>query len=414
MNIRIICIGDELLSGDTVNTNLAAVADLLAQNGLAVSAETCVPDNRDDILDALRLASAAEAVILIGGLGPTDDDLTRPVTAEFLQRPLHLDAAVRDRIVAFLGARGRTMAPRPLDIQSQVPEGAIVLTNRNGTAPGLVMEDHDTLWALLPGPPRECIPMAAEQLLPLLLAKAPQRLATLTVRVCGRPESEVEAIAKQAIASLQPQPHFAICIKSDCIMLRLSLPDLAEHDAVLRQAYDALATAFGDQLLPEGCTTAAEYLGKLLVKRQLVMATAESCTGGGIAQTLTAIPGSSEWFVGGVVTYANEWKQNFLGVSAETLATVGAVSEPTVHQMLDGLRDRCGVPAGVAVSGIAGPGGGTPDKPVGTVVIGAFAPGWKVVRTMHYPGRRDAVRQRAISGCLNLLIQGLLGTAANH
>ena len=148
-------------------------------------------------------------------------------------------------------------------------------------------------------------------------------------------------------------------------------------------------------------------LGDTLRQRQLTLATAESCTGGGIAHAITAVPGSSDWFVGTMVTYSNEWKHKFLGVDNETLATYGAVSEQTVHEMLRGLNERCGVPAGMAVSGIAGPGGGTPDKPVGTVVIGAFAPGWTCVKTMHYQGGREDVRNSTICDVIDLLYEGL-------
>lgn len=409
MIIRIICIGDELLSGDTINTNLAFIGDTLANHGLAVASEQCVPDDADAIKAALAANDGADAVILVGGLGPTQDDLTRPVTAEYLGRPLAVDCNLRERIQRYLGTRTCVHVPAVLDIQAQVPHGAEILHNNNGTAPGLLIKQNNTLWALLPGPPRELHPMFTEQLLPKLLNAADNRLDSLTVRICGMPESIVETTASQAIQPLE-NLHFAICIKPDHIMVRLTTPLTETSHQRLQDARKRLQTAFGNKLLPENADSAVQYLGLLLQERNLVMATAESCTGGGIAQAITAIPGSSSWFVGGMVTYANEWKEQCLGVSHETLETVGAVSEETVHQMLDGLKNRWGVPAGVAVSGIAGPGGGTPTKPVGTVVIGAFAPHWKCVKTMHYNGLRDTVRQRSIAGCVNLLIQGLLDT----
>ena len=407
MNIRIICIGDELLSGDTINTNLATVGDILAQNGLSISGEQCAPDDHDSIVNALNSADGAEVVIIIGGLGPTKDDLTRPVTAEYLHRPLHLDQTIRQHIANYLGQRARTMPSDAIDTQAQVPEGAEILPNDNGTAPGLLMISPTTLWALLPGPPREMKPMFENYLLPRILEREEKHLEVLTVRICGLPESRVEAGADKAIAGI-PGLHFAICLKNDCIMIRLTTPESQDSHARLERARKALSDEFGFRLMPPDCITAAQYLGKILLAKGLVMATAESCTGGGIAHALTAIPGSSEWFVGGMVTYANEWKHNYLGVKNKTLETYGAISEETVHEMLNGLCIRCGVPAGVAVSGIAGPGGGTPEKPVGTVVIGAFAPGWRSVRTMHYNGLRDTVRLRSASSCINLLLEGLL------
>ncbi len=406
MNIRIICIGDELLSGDTVNTNLATVGDTLAQHGLSIAGEQCAPDDHDSIVQALSAADGADAVIIIGGLGPTKDDLTRPVTAEYLHRPLHLNTAIRNHIADYLGQRARVMPSEAIDTQAQVPEGADILPNDNGTAPGLAITTETTLWALLPGPPRELKPMLDNYLMPRILEREKEHLDVLTVRICGLPESRVEAGADAAIANI-PCLHFAICLKNDCIMVRLTTPHSADSTQRLAFARQSLTDTFGFRLMPDDCTSAVQYLGKILVEKGLVMATAESCTGGGIAQAITAIPGSSEWFCGGMVTYANEWKHAYLGVKNETLETYGAVSEETVHEMLDGLKDRCGVPAGVAVSGIAGPGGGTPEKPVGTVVIGAFAPGWRVIKTMHYNGLRDTVRLRSASSCINLLIEGL-------
>ena len=192
-------------------------------------------------------------------------------------------------------------------------------------------------------------------------------------------------------------------------MIRLSKPAGSDPQA-LGLAKQRLAKEFGHYLLPDECLSTAHYLGLLLKERHLMMATAESCTGGGIAAAMTDTAGSSEWIDGGVVTYANEWKMNVLGVREETLQRHGAVSEATVHQMLDGLQLRFDVQAGVAVSGIAGPGGGTPDKPVGTVVIGAYAPHWRCVKTFHFNGMRDTVRQRTANAAINLLITGLLET----
>ena len=409
MKIRIICIGDELLSGDTVNTNLAFIGEELANHGLNVSAESCVPDDMEAIHAAIREADGADVLIFIGGLGPTTDDLTRSAVASYLGLPIRVDESLKQHIINYLGERRKNMADAYLDIQSQVIETAELLPNNNGTAPGQLLHRGDAIWAMLPGPPREIKPMFCDILLPKILEKRDIAMETLTVRVCALPESIVESKARDAIQDISGL-HFAICIKKDCIMLRLSKP-VNENPQALPLAKQRLQKAFGHHLLPDCCLTTAHYLGLLLKERHLMIATAESCTGGGIAAAMTDTAGSSEWIVGGVVTYANEWKMNVLGVREETLQRHGAVSEATVHQMLDGLQMRFDAQAGVAVSGIAGPGGGTPEKPVGTVVIGAYAPHWRCVKTFHFTGLRDTIRQRTINAAINLLISGLLGVA---
>lgn len=405
MDIRIICVGDELLSGDTVNTNLAFLGDRLAQIGLALSEEHCVPDDEEAILRALSLCRGADVVFVMGGLGPTRDDLTRPTVAKFLGRALSLDENVRAGIQAYLGLRARVLPSDALDIQSQVPAGAQIIPNRNGTAPGLMLQDGSSRWILLPGPPREMGPMVDNEVVPMLRQQAADWDA-VTLHVCCRPESRVEKAVHEALGN-DHGLHLAFCIKHDNIMVRVS-KRRRDQGGDLPAAIAALRSAFGGLLLPEDCPCAAAYLGRLLRERGLVMATAESCTGGGIAAALTDIPGSSAWFAGAVVTYANEWKTRLLGVPAETLARHGAVSEETVHAMLSGLVANYGVTVGIAVSGIAGPGGGTAEKPVGTVVIGAIGPGWRDVRTMHFNGLRDTVRMRSATAGMNLLIEHLL------
>lgn len=406
MDIRIICVGDELLSGDTVNTNLAFLGDRLAQIGLAISEEHCVPDSEEAILRALSLCRGADLVFVMGGLGPTRDDLTRPTVAKFLGRGLSLDTDVRAGIQAYLGLRARTLPSDALDIQSQVPAGATIIPNRNGTAPGLLLQDGASRWILLPGPPREMSPMVDNEVVPMLRQQAADWDA-VTLHVCCRPESRVEKTVHEVLGDKHGL-HLAFCIKHDNIMVRVSKRRSDGNSGELPAAVAAMRRAFGGLLLPDDCPSAAAYLGRLLRERGLVMATAESCTGGGIAAALTEIPGSSEWFAGAVVTYANEWKTRLLGVPAETIAKHGAVSEETVQAMLNGLVANYDVPVGIAVSGIAGPGGGTAEKPVGTVVVGAIGPGWREVRSMHFNGLRDTVRMRSANAGMNLLIEHLL------
>ncbi|MDD4098896.1 MAG: CinA family nicotinamide mononucleotide deamidase-related protein [Lentisphaeria bacterium] len=406
MDIRVICVGDELLTGDTVNTNLAFIGDRLAQLGLAIQGELCVPDDEYRILEALRLCQTADVVIIVGGLGPTLDDLTRPTVAKFLGRELRLDPAVRDGIRAYLGARAATLPAAAFDTQAQIPDGAQIMPNHNGTAPGLLLRSGNTAWALLPGPPRELIPMFNQEFLPAILPQAQPDWDAVTLHVCGMPESAVEKLVRETLGP-SCGLHLAFCIKNDNIMVRLSQPCSCSHD-LQEQAVQALRNAFGFRLMPPRFQTAAEYLGALLTERRLTIATAESCTGGGVAAALTDVPGASNWFHGALVTYANEWKTLLLRVPGQTLAEHGAVSEPTVHAMLDGLLKNYPADLGIATSGIAGPGGGTPDKPVGTVVIGVASSAWRDVQTFHFHGLRDAIRSRTTATAINLMLANLL------
>ncbi|MBR5026442.1 MAG: hypothetical protein IKX48_15380, partial [Victivallales bacterium] len=271
MNIRIICIGDELLSGDTINTNLAFIGEELANHGLNVAAETCVPDDLDAIHNAIRQADGADVLIFIGGLGPTTDDLTRAAVASYLGLQIRVDESLKQRIVNYLGERRRNMADVYLDIQSQVIDTAELLPNNNGTAPGQIIHRDNALWALLPGPPREIKPMFINYLLPKILEKCDSIVETLTVRVCALPESIVESKARNAIQDISDL-HFAICIKKDCIMIRLSKPASSNPQA-LDLAKQRLQKEFGHYLLPDECLTTAHYLGILLKDRHLMMAT---------------------------------------------------------------------------------------------------------------------------------------------
>lgn len=407
MDLRIICVGDELLSGDTLNTNLLYIGDKLACAGLRLRKEVCVPDDEALLRQALSENREADVVLLVGGLGPTRDDLTRPTVASFLNRPLSVDNEVRDGIAKYLGQRARVMPGEAMETQAQVPQGAVVLPNRNGTAPGLLVEDECTLWFLLPGPPREMKPMFDEQVLPRILAKGLPEWDERSLRVVGVGESIVEKTVRDALGKDADVLHLAFCIKNDNVMVKLSKPH-GDGAVDLDGGYARVLEAFGPRRIPADCGSAAEYLGHILKERGLTISTAESCTGGGIAAAITDIAGSSEWFTGAFVTYSNEWKTRQLGVSEVTLGKYGAVSPQTVCQMLDGLLEGGGADLGIAVSGIAGPGGGTPDKPVGTVYVGIAGNGWRIIRRMHFNGLRDTVRMRTSNAAINMMIDKIL------
>lgn len=408
MVVSVISVGNELLNGDTLNTNFAYLGERLAGIGLPLHRETCVPDDRDAIRDALlRALTDSAAVITIGGLGPTCDDLTRTVVAETLGLALHEDADVATAIHTYLARRGVSIPAEAVRLQSLVPASAQVLANPNGTAPGLWCEGNGRATVvMLPGPPSEFRPLVDDAVLPRLLRampSTPQRARV--VRVAGLPESTVEERTDAALAST-PALQIAYCARPGCVTVRLSDPQ--QRPDLLAVAEARLRHAFAELALPPDCLTPADHVAQLLQARGLCLATAESCTGGLVAAAVTDIPGSSAWFAGALVTYSNEWKHALLGVRKQTLAEHGAVSEPVVREMLTGLRDRFGVAAAIALSGIAGPSGGTPEKPVGTVYLGVCADAVETVTRVQFPGNRRSVRERATAMAFVLLRNALL------
>jgi nicotinamide-nucleotide amidase len=405
--VSVISIGNELLNGDTLNTNLVYLGQRLADAGIPLQREFCVPDEPAAIRAALHDARAhSEVVITIGGLGPTSDDLTRAVVAADLGLELREDPRVAAAIRAYLARRGVTVPTEAVRLQALVPRSAEVLDNPNGTAPGLWCElPGPALVVMLPGPPSEFCPMVDAAFLPRLLRRQPATQArSRVVRVAGLGESHVEARDVQTLSGLAGI-EVAYCARPGCVTVRLSAP---QHPEALDAAEERLRTAFADLALPAACQTPAEHVAILLRGRGLTLATAESCTGGLIASVATDIPGSSDWFAGAVVAYANAWKENLLGVRPQTLAEHGAVSVPVVREMLAGLHERFHVAAAIAVSGIAGPAGGTPQKPVGTVVLGISVPGSVELANLSFPGNRRSVRERAAATAFVRLRQALL------
>jgi nicotinamide-nucleotide amidase len=406
--VSVISVGNELLNGDTLNTNLAYLGERLANAGVPLHRELCVPDDCEAIREALLRALAdSAAVITIGGLGPTCDDLTRTVVAQTLGLALREDEVVATDIRAFLARRAVTIPAEAIRLQSLVPESALVLANPNGTAPGLWCECPGRATViLLPGPPAEFRPMVDAAVLPRLLRALPSTFQpSRVVRVAGLGESYVEECVNATLTAA-PALQIAYCARPGCVTVRLTDP---QHRAdLLAAAETKLRQAFAELALPADCLTPADHVARLLQARGLHLATAESCTGGLVAAAATDIPGSSAWFDGALVTYSNPWKHSLLGVRQQTLEAHGAVSEPVVREMLAGLRERFGVRAAIAVSGIAGPAGGTPEKPVGTVYLGVCADTLTTVTRLHFPGNRRTVRERATAMAFVMLRNALL------
>ncbi|NOY79877.1 MAG: CinA family nicotinamide mononucleotide deamidase-related protein [Kiritimatiellaeota bacterium] len=412
MQIHVLCIGDELLSGNTLNTNLAFLGRSLADAGYRVRREICIPDTPEAI-EAAVVAELAEAdiVITIGGLGPTSDDVTRPVVARALGLSLRLDRGVLREIQAYLSRRNVRVPSHAIETQAMVPEGALVLPNRTGTAPGLwCVADTGKAVVMLPGPPRELRPMFLESVLPRLRRLAPPDRIFRILKVCGVPESTVAARV-EALLPAFPGVSPAYCAKPAEVALRLCAPP--DRGAVLAAAADRVREELADAVLPEDAPNLPAAVGKALRERAWALATAESCTAGGIAAAITDVPGASSYFAGGVVAYSNAVKLNVLGVSGATLHQFGAVSAETVAEMVRGVRRLLEVETAVAVTGIAGPDGGTPEKPVGLVYIATAVRDHVRVRRFLFPGSRENIRLRTVTVALNDLRLHILGTVGD-
>jgi nicotinamide-nucleotide amidase len=395
MNIELLNTGSELLLGRVLNTHQQWLCRRLADHGYAVARQVTVPDTASDIQTAVREAlGRADLVIVTGGLGPTSDDLTRDLIAQWLGKKLRLDDAVLDHIKKRFAARNLPM-PKNNEVQALVPEGALVLANPNGTAPGLAMKIEPaegrvprapnsekvgdsrssplgTQWlVMLPGPPRELRPMFDDQVVPLLRREFPPAAPFVcrTLRTSGIAESRVQEKIGSPLYKLEAMGlEVGYCARVGQVDVRLSARG-ADAEQVVREAAAIVQRMFGAQIYGFDDEEIAAVVVRLLTDRRKTLAVAESCTGGCIAHCVTNVPGASAVFPGGYVTYSNELKRKCLGVRAETLAAHGAVSEAVAREMAEGARRETGADYALAVTGIAGPGGGTTDKPVGTVFI---------------------------------------------
>lgn len=397
MRIEILNTGTELLLGGTVNTHGAWIGRALFPLGLRATRQTTVPDG-EPIREALEeMVGRCDALIVTGGLGPTSDDLTRELTAEVLGLELITDEAALRSIESFFALRGRPMAEANKK-QALCPVGADVLPNPNGTAPGVYVPPRlngrsRCAVFLLPGPPRELYPMFEAEVVPRLraLAGIEHPPAVLELKFTGIGESDFHQGIDERLAAISGL-EFGYCAHIGEVDLRL-----IGEPGVLREARAIALDKFADHLINEDGTSMEQTVVRLLRSRGWSMATAESCTGGLIADRLTNVPGASEVFSCGFVTYANEAKTKQLGVCPETLAKHGAVSEEVAREMAEGALREAGVEIAVAVTGIAGPDGGTEEKPVGTAWIGLASRGGATTAFRVYQPRNRHDFKRAVS-----------------
>ena len=411
---EILAVGSELLTPHRIDTNSLHLTAVLNALGIDVRFKGVVGDDPAALAGAFRTAlSRVDLVMSTGGLGPTADDLTRESAAEVLGRPLVRDATVEAAIRRRFEQRRLHMPEGNLK-QADVPAGGEALPNPNGTAPGIWLAHGEQIIVLLPGPPREMREIYSAHVADRLAARAGGRqVRRRVIRIAGRAESHVDEIAAPiytpwAVAAIPVET--SILASPGQIELHLSARghDLPALDRALEAGVQTLAVALAPAVFSVDGRPLESVVGDLLAARGWTLAVAESCTGGLVGARLTDVAGSSAWFAGGVIAYANESKHRDLGVDPDLLRRHGAVSEPVAEAMADGARARFGTDAALSITGIAGPDGGTPDKPVGTVAIAIRAGEASRARTFRFAGDRHMVRQQSAIAALEMLRQALI------
>jgi nicotinamide-nucleotide amidase len=405
MKAEIIAVGSELLTPDRIDTNSLFLTEELNKLGIEVLRKTIVGDHRELLAEAFRDAlQRVPVVISCGGLGPTEDDLTRETLAELLGRRLQRNEAVVHQIEARFRSFKREMPALNLR-QAMVPEGAEVLENPRGTAPGLWIEDKGRMIALLPGPPRELKPLFFEQVLPRLLRNAPNvRMFHRELHVTGLGESHVEERIRQIYMRYTGVNTTILAVPGEIqIHLRRWTDNTVEANHTLDEIERGMELALGERIFAHAALSLEQVVAQLLIDNRATIAAAESCTGGLLAERLTRIPGSSNYFLGGVVCYSNEMKTAWADVPPEMIASKGAVSSEVAIALAEGIRRRVGSTFGVGITGIAGPSGGTEEKPVGSVHIALAAQGGTKERLVHLPGDREGIRFYASQIALDMV-----------
>lgn len=406
MQAEIVSIGDEILLGMIADTNSAYLSDKLANHGIAVRRQTTVGDDLDAITDAVSAASGrADLVIVTGGIGPTADDVTRQAVAAAANAPLRMD----DEWLAVIQGkfqRRKVEMPKSNQVQALIPEGATRIFNPSGTAAGFYLMIDGAEVAVFPGVPPELKAMFEQEYLPGLLERAAtgRVIVTRSVKCFGLPESLINEKIERLMGPGK-NPLVGLLAKDAVISVKVTAS--AEHErtalAMIDEVKQQVRERLGDYVFGEDDDGLQTAVARLLGERGLTLCTAESCTGGLIAERLTEISGSSKYFLGGAVTYSNEMKIDLLGVPERLFGEVGAVSSEVAQAMAEGIRERTGADYGISVTGIAGPAGGTAEKPVGLVYIGIADLTGTQVKELRLSGAREHIRDRTAKHALNLL-----------
>jgi nicotinamide-nucleotide amidase len=406
---EILCVGTELLLGDIVNTNAAFLSRELAALGFAVYHHSVVGDNPARLRDALELAlSRSDLVVMSGGLGPTKDDLTKETVASYFGLELEMREDCLEEIRSYFARTGRVMSENNAK-QAMIPRGARVLTNRYGTAPAIAISEQEKTVIMLPGPPVELIPIFHEEAIPYLRERGGATIFSRNVNIFGMGESAVAQKLDKLLCESQNPTVAPYCKEGE---VRLRVTARAESEQIATEMCDRvvdeiLQSEVGEFVYGIDADSMESVLVDKLHAHGLTLSAAESCTGGLIAKRITDIPGCSDVFFGGCVTYTNEVKQRLLGVSADTLDAHGAVSRETAIEMARGVRERTGSDVGISATGIAGPGGGTEETPVGTVFLGISTKDGDGYRKLSLSSRRsrEFIRIVAATNAYDMVIK---------
>ncbi|MBF7095716.1 competence/damage-inducible protein A [Alkalibacter mobilis] len=409
MKGEIINVGTEILIGDILNTNAQYISKELSMAGVSIYFQTTVGDNPDRLMEILKNSvERSDLIVLTGGLGPTQDDLTKETVAKLMGLDMEMHSESYEKMAAFFNKLSAKMTSNNLK-QAYMPVGSHIIPNENGTAPGVLIEKDNKIIILLPGPPRELIPMFRDFVMPYLQGKSLDKFYSQYYKVSGIGESALEDMLLDIIDN-QTNPTIATYAKPDEVMLRVTANAKTEDEAreLLRKTDEIIVKRLGDNIYAKEDISLNEYTARLLIESGKTISLAESCTGGLISSKLTEIPGISKSLHSSIVCYSNESKINYLGVSKNTLESFGAVSRECAAEMLEGLLKNNNTDIAVATTGIAGPDGGTDDKPVGLVYVGiAFNGKIEIVERL-LSGDRQRIQLKTANIALNLIRKTLL------
>lgn len=410
MNAELIAVGTEILLGDIVNTDAQLISQGLSELGINVYYQTVVGDNPERLRDVVEKAKQrADIIITTGGLGPTLDDLTKETLASVFGKKMVLHQPSYDRLVSFFQKVNREMTPNN-EKQAWLPEGCTAFVNEWGTAPGCAFEADGKHVIMLPGPPRECNPMWKQCAMPYLYPLAGGCIVSRNIRVFGTGESQMEAKLHDMMATMTNPTIAPYAKTSECFARVTAKADTAEEaEALLEPVTQQICDILGQDVYGIDVDSLEAVVGDMLKERGLKLAVAESCTGGLLSKRITDVAGCSAYYEGGVCSYSNAVKQAVLGVSADTLAQYGAVSSQTAEEMAQGVAKALHSDIGVGITGIAGPDGGTPEKPVGLVYVSVYYEGNCVTKKMQSSLGRDRIRNQAASTALDMIRRRLLG-----
>lgn len=416
MVVELISVGTELLLGNIVNTNAQFLAEKCALLGLSMYNQVVVGDNKERLAETIRTAlDRSDLIILSGGLGPTEDDMTKEVCAEVMGFPLGEDPHTRERIVEYFKNGIYDEIPENNWKQAIVPAGALILDNFNGTAPGLIMEKSGKLAVLLPGPPSELHPMFMDQVYPYLQKLQPEIIFSQMVKICGYGESQVEDKLLDLIDK-QTNPTIAPYAKTGEVHLRVTAKASSEEEAkkLIKPVVKEIKKRFGHGVYSvKGDATLEMTVVRMLEKHELTVTTAESCTGGMLAARLVNVPGVSDVFRQGFITYSNKSKRKILDVNKSTLKKYGAVSKETAKEMATGGVFATDADTCIAITGLAGPEGGSDEKPVGLVYIACYMKDKVSVERYQFKGNRYQIREQSVIKALDLLRRSILDNYGN-